>query len=256
MSARTGRLDPVSESHRGDLIAIVGTSTRVLDDCMTANGALVEAPSHLPSYPAGARFTRHCRPGLDLPVALVAMDGLNRNLRSHLLRWLLVSASGFASDGLLRTRYDVDGAALDNRVDSDGASLLLSVLRDHEQTSETAMVISLLERGGAVNSLGGFLDALKQRHRPGREHADISSRFIDVLLHANEDNRHEALRAFHETMQLADRSGHFPEHLPEEGWTVAPTPYLLSHMTFLLAASATGELARIPKSGYTGRRAF
>lgn len=110
---------------RGDLIALVGTTTRLYADCLLPNGALVEAPAHLPFYPAKARDTLRCRPGLDAAVAILAMDALGRDVRTPLLRWVRDRAAGFADDGLLHRAYHVHGPVADDRRDLLGTALLL-----------------------------------------------------------------------------------------------------------------------------------
>lgn len=110
---------------QGDLIALVGTTTRVLDDCRVANGALVFAPSQLPSYPVGAPDGMVCRPGETLALAIAAADRLGRNERDSLLAWLTNRAAGFNDDGYLRRAYAVHGRVTDRRPDRMGTAMLL-----------------------------------------------------------------------------------------------------------------------------------
>ena len=118
----------LSAAPRGDLIALVGTTTRVFDDCLLPNGALVEAPGHLSFYPSAARDAMRCRPGRDLALAIAAMDALGRDVRAPLLRWLGERAAGFGDDALLRRAYAVHGPVLDERHDLVGTGLLLRAI--------------------------------------------------------------------------------------------------------------------------------
>lgn len=116
---------PEEAVQQGDLIALVGTTTRLFEECLLPNGALVEAPVHLPFYPAGARDAFRCRPGILVAFAISSMDALGRNVRAPLLRWIRDRAAGFGDDGLLRAAYAVHGPVLDARHDLIGSGLLL-----------------------------------------------------------------------------------------------------------------------------------
>ncbi len=122
--------DEESGSETGDLVALVGTTTRVFADCLLPNGALVEAPAHLPFYPAAARDTMRCRPGLDAAAAILAMATLGRDVRTPLLRWLVDRAAGFDDDGLLHRSYHLHGPSSDDTPDLFGTALLLYAVCD------------------------------------------------------------------------------------------------------------------------------
>lgn len=274
-------LDALSDQYRGDVIALVGTTTRVFDDCRLPNGALVEAPSHLPSYPALARDGLRCRPGLLLPIALLAMDALGRNLRSSLTRWLVDRAEAFRGDGFLRTAYAVNGRITEPGADLGGTVALRYALVTNESEPDFDDLIAHLETGIATltraSSLNhdhadlhlatvGILAAspASQHHQPALtaltsafrsatpgDEGHVAQRFAAVVEQAIDGDRDTARIAFFETLAAADSNGHFPERTDSPD---SPSPFLLSHLLFLLAAHHTGELARIPRSGYTGPR--
>ncbi|CAA9536896.1 MAG: hypothetical protein AVDCRST_MAG73-1415 [uncultured Thermomicrobiales bacterium] len=117
-----------SPARRGDLIALIGTTTRVYDECLLPNGALVSAPAHLPFYPARATDAFLCRPGPTIAAAILAMDALGRDVRTPPLRWLRDRAAGFGDDGLLRRAYQIHGPVRDDRPDLIGSGILLAAI--------------------------------------------------------------------------------------------------------------------------------
>jgi len=73
-----------------------------------------------------------------------------------------------------------------------------------------------------------------------------------ALAHAGQQR--DALLYFNLGLATADASGHLPERADQAGLPPSPRPYLLSHLLFLAAAESTGQLQRVPRSGYIGRR--
>ena len=130
----------------GDLVALIGTTTRLYADCLMPNGALVEAPAHLPFFPKHARDTLRCRPGLDAAFAIVAMDAFGRDVRAPLLRWIRDRAAGFADDGLLRRAYHVHGPIADEAPDLLGTALLLYAVTRRPSRAR-AEVVQEVSRG-------------------------------------------------------------------------------------------------------------
>lgn len=348
-------------SPTGELVALVGTTTRVYADCLLPNGALVEAPAHLPFYPATARDTLRCRPGLDLPLAVLAMATLGRDVRTPLLRWLVDRAAGFTDDGLLHRVYHVHGPSVDDTPDHFGTALLLYAIcdghsapvsplvervsrsvasalairwdgqnesfRDHSRpgavvwAAELNAVATALAAAGtalgisewsrladqlrpiAANAIERALQQPSLDERVGsreesllallglgwpfhhgsaglqatraaeqmmmvREPADRLHRehllvedavrpfelfwLATALAHA--EQQRDALRYFNLGVATADLSGHFPERAGPIDLSLAPRPYLLSHLLFLVAADATRQLERVPLGGYSGQR--
>ena len=259
-------VDRLSELQRGSLIARVGTTTRVFDDCRRPDGALIEAPSHLPSYPAEARNGFRVRPGRELALAIIAFDGLRRDVRPQLLPWLIDRAEKFSDDGLLRTEYSPTGEIVDGRIDLTGMALLHRAVSVNGENTLATLVQKRLSLG--LNSQPGTADL---RTRSVENAADnpllsefsrlpefswrdgeqsIWKRFFQIACEAELSRSRSSRRDFLEAIELADMDGHFSEST-EMG---SPTPYLLSHLCFLLAAHRTRELELIPKSGYTGMR--
>lgn len=143
-----------ARSQRGDLIVLVGTTTRVLDDCRIGNGALVIAPSQLPSYPVGASDGMTCRPGETLGLAIAAADGLGRNERQSLLGWLTRRASGFQDDGYLRRSYALHGRVTDRRPDRLGTALLLWSICARPERAEAEPIRAIVRQLAAGLALG------------------------------------------------------------------------------------------------------
>lgn len=165
MRTRNKPVDPVRAlAERGDLIALVGTSTRVMDDCRLPNGALIDAPSHLPSYPVTATDGLACTPGLTIPLAILAGDALGRDERSAVLPWLLSRAEGFVDRGL-SGRYAVQGREIDSRTDEVAAAFLLQAILSRRARTWTDPATT--DRVIAV--LAGRLQAHRHREpNPGR----------------------------------------------------------------------------------------
>ena len=139
---------------QGDLIALIGTTTRVLDDCRIANGALVVAPSQLPSYPVGAPDGMICRPGETLSLAIAAADRLDRNERTSLLPWLTNRAAGFNDDGYLRRSYALHGRVADRRPDRMGTAMLLWAICAHPERCAVEPVRATVRQLAAGLALG------------------------------------------------------------------------------------------------------
>lgn len=153
-SVHREEFDPeLALAQRGDVIALLGTSSRVLDDCRFPNGAVVIAPGHLPSYPRYAPNGLVCEPGLTLALAIAALDELGRDERASLLAWVAERASGFEEDGVLRARYAVNGSVLDAAPDRIGTGLLLTAIANRAPRARTGTlgsVLRLLAAGLAV----------------------------------------------------------------------------------------------------------
>jgi hypothetical protein len=113
---------------RGDIIALLGTTLRVLNECRFPNGAVVVAPAFLPSYPRDAPNGLLCEPGLTLALAIAALDELDRDERSALLDWVANCADRFQEVGILRARYAVNGSILTDVPDRLGSGLLLAAI--------------------------------------------------------------------------------------------------------------------------------
>lgn len=201
---------------RGDVIALLGVSTRVVEECLTPNGALIEAPVQIPSFPSTARDCHRCLPGRDVAAAVLAMDALGRSLRAPLCRWILGRATGFLDDGLLRTSYLPHGPVLDGSVDAAGSALLLAALHAAPLVDEGLAVAKRLKEGlssrirrRAEAELGPDDDdlmmvaALAMAAKPeGGEAADPSQSPgqagtqprtpLDLLLHASDESRADA----------------------------------------------------------------
>ncbi len=362
--AETSSDDDEAGSGTGDVVALVGTTTRVYADCLLPNGALVAAPAHLPFYPATARDTMHCRPGLDASFAILGMATLGRDVRTPLLRWLVDRAAGFGDDGLLYRRYHLYGPSSDSTPDLLGTALLLyAVCHDqlgtmsplaerasrslasalavgwdaaqgtfrHYSTpggvvraAELSAVASALSTAGAVLGIQEWTrvadrvrpvadEAIEQTfQRPSfGDDADSSDESLFALLSlgwpfghkgnglkatraaermmmeragaelhngerehrinhtravrpaetfwlaralAQASQQRDALRYFNLGLATADASGHLPERADQAGLSPSPRPYLMSHLLFLAAAEATGQLQRVPRSGYSGQR--
>ena len=346
---------------RGDLIALIGTTTRLYADCLLPNGALLEAPSHLPFYPATARDAFRCRPGLLITNAIKAMDALGRDARTPVLRWLRDRAAGFRDDGLLRTTYLVHGPPAEKRPDPIGTGALLAAIfarPDRAPSSVTAEVgrslataiavrwdghrfrelpttdgavraaeLTITEAGlrlaataldvGQWTRVADNLAESRDRaitaclDRPARinmerRDEDVaayltlasatttgthSARLADLAeqaigLHEIDGHTHDpdapivhhpgaglrpaelfwlaaalarvgqlgrADRYHALALALADPDGHFPERTTGPDRDPAPKPFLLAHLTMILAADALGHLAALPRSGYAGR---
>ena len=58
----------------------------------------------------------------------------------------------------------------------------------------------------------------------------------------------DAERYFDAALATADESGHFPAAADPANLEPSPRPYLLAHLTFILAAEALGHLAAVPAS--------
>lgn len=144
----------MARSQQGDLIALIGTTLRVLDDCRIANGAVVVSPSHLPSYPVDAPDGMACRPGETLALAIAATDALDRNERDPLLPWLTDRASGFNDEGYLRRSYALHGRVTDRRPDRSGTALLLWSICSHPDRVTTEPVRAIVRQLAAGLSLG------------------------------------------------------------------------------------------------------
>ena len=265
-------LERESIRQRGSLIALVGTTTRVFEDCLLSNGALIEAPSQLPSYPATARDGFRVRPGRELALAILAMDGLGRDVRPILLPWLFEHAESFDEEGVLRFVYDPIGALLDANFDSFGMIFLHSAVARNPESEIAKRVIDRLLMG----SLNQFDVVEGDRQKINSESAAVNlawlsdlpdfnwmndekaiwKHFLFIAAEAESRNRESARRDFLKAIDSADMDGHFAESKDDPAYEASPTPYLLSHLCFVLAAQRTGELDLIPKSGYTGRRRF
>ncbi len=139
---------------QGDLVALIGTTTRVLDDCRIANGALVVAPSQLPSYPVGAPDGMVCRPGETLSLAIAAADRLGRNERDSLLAWLTNRAAGFNDDGYLRRSYALHGRVTDRRPDRMGTAMLLWAISARPERCTVEPVRAIVRQLAAGLALG------------------------------------------------------------------------------------------------------
>jgi hypothetical protein len=349
------------EAQQGDVIALLGTTTRLFDECLLPNGALIEAPAHLPYYPARGPTALLCRPGVDLPVAILAMDALGRELRTPLLRWLVERAHGFTSDGLLARAYEVHGPALTQKSDLLGTAFLLYVVNHRPEVATSSLeervtrslasavatrwdgrdfpsetVATSAERAAAIAMAEAGLHLAGDRYGiaewtrlarhlaiarrealadiglppefilgerrdeivrsllllsyPLRHHVDNGRSMLDLAVNAAGSLRphhldaHDADRAYVETavrpwelcwlaaafaganqseeallyfnvgLSFADEHGHLPASFDLPGRGPSAKPYLLSHLALVVAAAATGELAKIPKSGYTGPR--
>lgn len=144
----------MARAQRGDMIALVGTTTRVLDDCRIGNGALIVAPSQLPSYPVSAPDGMHCRPGETLPLAIAAADGLGRNERLSVLGWLTHRAAGFNDDGYLRRAYAIHGRVTDRRPDRLGTAMLLWAICSRPERVTAEPVRALVRQLAAGLALG------------------------------------------------------------------------------------------------------
>lgn len=184
---------------RGDMVAVVGTTTRVYADCLLPNDALIESPAHLPFYPATARDTLRCRPGRDAALAIVAMDALGRDVRTPLLRWLRERAAGFADDGLLRRAYHVHGPVANPQPDLIGTATLLHAInrRPDRAGSDIAQSVSR----GLASAL-----AVRWDGRAFREYPAVSGLAHAADLAATEHALRvagEAL-AVHEWVRLAE----------------------------------------------------
>lgn len=138
----------------GDLIVLIGTTTRVLDDCRIANGAVVVSPSHLPSYPVEAPDGMACRPGESLALTIASTDALGRNERNSILAWLTARAAGFNDDGYLRRSYAIHGRVTDRRPDRMGTALLLWAICALPERSTTDPVRAIVRQLAAGLSLG------------------------------------------------------------------------------------------------------
>ncbi len=154
-------------SRQGDLVALVGTTTRLFDECLLPNGALIEAPTHLPFYPPGARDAFRCRPGMLVSFAISAMDALGRDLRAPLLRWIRDRAAGFADDGLLRRTYAVHGPVLDAAHDVIGSGLLLWAVNVRPQRGQNDIAQEVTR--GIASALAGRWDGDTFRDHPSAD---------------------------------------------------------------------------------------
>ena len=155
LAGRQSPVDPsMAHAQRGDLIVLVGTTTRVLDDCRIQNGALVVAPSQLPSYPVAAPDGMTCRPGETLPLAIAASDGLGRNERQAVLDWLTRRAGGFNDEGYLRRAYALHGRVTDRRPDRLGTALLLWSVCAHPDRATAEPVRAIVRQLAAGLALG------------------------------------------------------------------------------------------------------
>ncbi|MGI8478037.1 MAG: hypothetical protein ACR2OO_16945 [Thermomicrobiales bacterium] len=135
------------DANRGDVIVLLGVSTRVFEECLIPNGALIEAPVQIPSFPSTARDCHRSLPGRDIAAAVLSMDAFGRSLRAPLCRWILGRANGFLDDGLLRTTYLPHGPVLDGGVDAAGSALLLAALHAAPLVDEALAVAKRLEEG-------------------------------------------------------------------------------------------------------------
>ncbi len=144
----------VARLQRGDLILLVGTTTRVLDDCRIANGAVITAPSQLPSYPVEAPDGMVCRPGESLPLVIAAADGLGRNERNSVLAWLTNRAAGFNEDGYLRRSYAIHGRVTDRRPDRMGTAMLLGAICAHPERAKPDPTRAIVRQLAAGLALG------------------------------------------------------------------------------------------------------
>ena len=143
-----------AQLQQGDLIALIGTTTRVLDDCRITNGALVVAPSQLPSYPVGAPDGMVCRPGETLTLAIAAADRLDRNERTPLLAWLTNRAAGFNDEGYLRRSYALHGRVTDRRPDRMGTAMLLWAICARPERCAAEPVRAIVRQLAAGLALG------------------------------------------------------------------------------------------------------
>ncbi|MDP9472028.1 MAG: hypothetical protein M3Q71_15410 [Chloroflexota bacterium] len=206
---------------QGDLVALVGTTTRLYEECLLPNGALVEAPTHLPFYPAGARDAFRCRPGTLVSFAISAMDALGRDVRAPLLRWIRDRAAGFADDGLLRHAYAVHGPVLDTAHDVLGSGLLLWAINARPQRAESDVAQEVTR--GVASALAVRWDGNWFRDHPATEGA-----FRAAELAAAELGLRAASTAvgIQEWMRVADalrqRRDEAIETLPDPAGT--PTP--------------------------------
>lgn len=304
----TADIERLSRHYRGDLIAIIGTTTRVLDDCRLPNGALIEAPTHLPSFPSAALDRPRCFPGTDLALALISTDALDRDVRPALLPWLVQRLED-APGELLAVTYDTNGQPFAAHDDLAGTMLLAaavamnlrseiarqclaslvqgldSAFRDGRSVPEQGAWIALapliplelnqfpplrsavadhpeartVSQSPSIESLHNALElilpaALDHRSSSSAVAIPVCHRFAEVIGTAIAGSQADARLEFFAAIEAADASGHFPASLEQIEDRPSPIPYLLGHLLFLLAASLTGELARIPKSGYAGRR--
>lgn len=144
----------VARLQRGDLIVLVGTTTRVLDDCRISNGAVITAPSQLPSYPVEAPDGMVCRPGETLSLVIAAADGLGRNERNSVLAWLTNRAAGFNEDGYLRRSYALHGSVTDRRPDRMGTAMLLGAICAHPERATTDPTRAIVRQLAAGLALG------------------------------------------------------------------------------------------------------
>ncbi len=168
-TARVAQGGEEAPSRQGDLVALVGTTTRLFDECLLPNGALIEAPTHLPFYPPGARDAFRCRPGTLISFAISTMDVLGRDLRAPLLRWIRDRAAGFADDGLLRRAYAVHGPVLDAAHDVIGSGLLLWAINVRPQRAQHDVAQQVTR--GIASALAVRWDGNAFRDHPSAEGA-------------------------------------------------------------------------------------
>jgi hypothetical protein len=177
MRERDTPVDPTRAlRQRGDLIVLVGTSTRVLEDCRFPGGALVDAPSQLPSFPVGARDGLIVRPGETFPLAILAGDGLRRDERPGLLGWLDGVLPGDDAAGPLRRSYRPDGATEDAAPDRLGTALLLWAIGRRPRLVADPLSRSVMARlaAGTVSLAG--------REGPDTRDTGAVASLLDALL--------------------------------------------------------------------------
>lgn len=149
---------------RGDIVALVSTSSRVFQDCLLPNGCLVASPSHAPYFPRQAKSYLYCWPGRDLGFSVAGMEALGHSVRDPLLRWMLERAEGFRETGLIYEEYHPNGPRRGPEWQPDQAGTLLWALcraprLDHAAERE---VVELAANGLVRHWTGEGFD---RRHR-------------------------------------------------------------------------------------------
>jgi len=143
---------------------LIEVSTTVFDACLLPNGCLVAAPSHLDIYPSSAKSYLYCWPGRDLGFALVAMEGLGRDVRRPLLRWIWDRAEDFQQTGLIYEEYHPNGPRRGAEWQPDQAGTLLWALcrqPNHADPIEVDVVRKLAD--GLVTMWDGEQFVLRHR---------------------------------------------------------------------------------------------
>lgn len=278
-------IDP--RSLRGDTIALAGTTSRLFDECLLANGALIEAPGGQPFYPDDARDPFRVFPGRDIPITLAAMQTMGRDLREPLTRWLAQRVIATPWPVVLATSYHVHGPVTDARPDGEGTALLqrtLTMRQGHERLPSTSIVAGALLASrdatpasliakSLANRIARTPSALATRLWSGQLPDDELRVLVERLVEDWKGNEAAPLTssptllfslsvaadrigeldiasaAYVAGLAHSDHDGHFPEGVD----AASPRPWLHAHMAFLLAADRVGGLRALPKSGYTRR---